>query len=208
MKDLITEVVFVLDRSGSMYGMESDTIGGFNSVLEKQKKNEGKAYITTVLFDDQYELLHDHIELNSVEGLTKDDYCPRGSTALYDAVGLTINKIGNIVKRYEKENVVFVIITDGLENSSSEFTRNQISRMISEKQEKGWEFVFLGANIDAKVEAENIGIKRSHAATFHNDSAGMAVNFCALNKMVSKARSCEALCEADFDEINEDFNKR
>ena len=149
----LTELVFILDRSGSMGGLESDTIGGFNSLLEKQKKVEGKCSLTTVLFDHDYELLHDRINIQAVSPLTEKDYYVRGSTALLDAVGRTISKIEHVqettAEEYRAGKVMFVIITDGMENASREYTTKKVKSMIEAEKEKGWEFVFLGANMDA-----------------------------------------------------------
>lgn len=204
----ITEVVFVLDRSGSMSGLESDTIGGFNSMLRKQKKQEGKAFITTVLFDDEYQLLHDHLELSSVKELTEEDYYTRGTTALYDAVGLTIKKIENIVRNYRKEKVIFVIITDGLENASQEFTGKKIRDMIREKKNRNWEFVFIGANIDAESVAEDIGISRKRAVNFIADSRGVRNNFEGVANVLGSFRQSCSVNEEALEAMRSDYNSR
>ncbi len=154
----LTELVFILDRSGSMGGLESDTIGGFNGMIERQKKEKEKVNVTTILFDDEVEIIHDRFPIDAVRPLTDKEYYVRGCTALLDAVGHAINKIDNVQKHLPEEHragkVLFVITTDGLENSSTEFNYNNIKRMIEAKKECGWEFLFLGANIDAGKEAE------------------------------------------------------
>lgn len=215
-----TELVFILDRSGSMSGLESDTIGGFNGTLEKQKNAEGEARVTTVLFDNQYEILHDRIPLNEVRPMTDEDYYVRGTTALLDAVGRTIDRIANAQKSTKEEfradKVMFVIITDGMENASSEYSYRKIKKMIErEREEYGWEFVFLGANIDAAAEAERLGIRRERAARYCADSAGTALNFAAVSDMaLCMRRSCkssadfEASMDSAMDEVREDYKKR
>ena len=163
-----TELVFILDRSGSMGGLESDTIGGFNSTLEKQKQLEGEARVTTVLFDGEYEVLHDRIPVNEVRPLTDEDYYVRGCTALLDAVGRTIDRVVHAQKaskeEYRADKVMFVIITDGMENASRKYSYGKVKTMIEARRELGWEFMFLGANIDAAAEAERLGIARERAA--------------------------------------------
>ena len=199
MKKGLTELVFILDRSGSMGGLESDTIGGFNGMLQKQKKEEGEANVTTVLFDDEIEIIHDRFPIHVVKPLTDQDYYVRGCTALLDAVGSTVKKVENIQKHLPEEmkaeKVIFVITTDGQENASQEYSANMVKKMIEKQQEKGWQFLFLGANIDASTEAEKIGIKRSHAATYLNDSEGVKLNYEVTGKLMSYMRVCD--CEAD-----------
>ena len=156
MKKNTTELVFILDRSGSMSGLESDTIGGYNGMLEKQKGIEGEAFVTTVLFDDQYEILHDHIDIRKVDPVSEKEYYVRGTTALLDAIGKTINKIANAAG---SDKVLFVITTDGMENASREYDYEQVRKMIERQKEKGWEFIFLGANIDAAKTAGKCGIE-------------------------------------------------
>ncbi len=209
----VTEVVFVLDRSGSMSGMESDTIGGFNGLLEKQKKEKGSAYITTVLFDQKYEILHDHLNINDVEKITEEDYYARGCTALLDAVGRTIEKMDGIVKHTKTNKVMFVIITDGYENASRQYSRRDIKGMVEARKEKGWEFIFLGANIDSFDEAESLGISRNRASNYHNDSKGVQTNFNAMCMMMGNMRkSQESLddqaVEACLQSISEDYDSR
>ena len=195
MKKGLTELVFILDRSGSMGGLESDTIGGFNGMLLKQKKEEGEANVTTVLFDDEIEIIHDRFPLEAVKPLTDDDYYVRGCTALLDAVGSTVKKVENIQKRLPEElkaeKVIFVITTDGQENASNEYSYKTVKKMIEANQEKGWQFLFLGANIDAAAEAERIGIRRTHAASYKNDSKGVRLNFEAAGRVMACMRSEE-----------------
>lgn len=191
MKKGWTELVFVLDRSGSMSGLESDTIGGFNSLLEKQKQEPGEAIVTTVLFDDRYELLHDRINVRGIGPITGRDYFVRGSTALLDAIGKTITKMINVQRHTAAEewaeHVLFVITTDGLENASREFSYKKVCQMIEQQKSLcGWEFIFLGANIDAVATAEQFGIARDRAVDYVADSAGTALNY----EVISDAVSC------------------
>ena len=193
MKTNLTELVFILDRSGSMGGLESDTIGGFNSMLTKQQSEPGECRITTVLFDNYYEILHDRIHIKAVKPITDKEYFVRGGTALLDAVGTTINKLvgvqRNTAKKYQADKVLFVITTDGLENASCEFRYSQIKDMIKLQEEKyGWEFVFLGANINAAEVAGHLGIKSSHAQNYHNDSEGIALNYATLSDSITFLR--------------------
>ena len=180
-KNNITEIVFILDRSGSMGGLESDTIGGFNSMIQKQKKEEGECYVSTVLFDSTVETLHDRVKLSDVPEMTEKEYFVRGCTALLDAAGSTIRHIENIHKYIRKDDVpahtIFVITTDGMENSSHEFTAEKVKKMIEKKKEEGWEFLFLGANIDAVSTAKSFGIEKEHAVNYHCDAVGTAINF-------------------------------
>lgn len=195
MKNGLTELVFILDRSGSMGGLESDTIGGFNGMLLKQKKEAGEANVTTVLFDDQLEIVHDRFPINVVNPLTDEDYYVRGCTALLDAVGSTVKKIENIQNRLPEElkaeKIIFVITTDGQENASQEYSARMVKKMIERNQEKGWQFLFLGANMDAVKEAEKIGIRKSHAASYRNDSKGVQLNYQVTGKLLSCLRSAE-----------------
>ena len=219
MRKGLTEIVFILDRSGSMSGLEADTIGGFNSLIAKQKMEEGEAYISTVLFDDVTEVLHDRRELDQIKPLTEEDYYVRGCTALLDAVGGAIHHIGNVHKYARDEDrpekTLFIITTDGQENSSKHYSYKQVKHMVERQKERyGWEFLFLGANIDAVAEAERFGIRRDRAVNYHADCAGTAVNYRALSKAVSKVRSCASLqfmddALADWDEdICEDYESR
>ena len=195
----LTELVFILDRSGSMGGLESDTIGGFNGMIERQKKEGEKVNVTTILFDDEVEIIHDRFPIDAVQPLTDKEYYVRGCTALLDAVGQAINKIDNVQKHLSEEHragkVLFVITTDGLENSSEHFTQEQIRRKIEAKKECGWEFLFLGANIDAGREAEKIGIARNRSVTYENDSKGVELNFKAVGRAISKAVESDAMVD-------------
>ena len=213
MKKGLTELVFILDRSGSMNGLESDTIGGFNSVLAKQKTEEGMAHITTVLFDDVVELLHDRYDLEKVPMITENEYFVRGTTALLDAIGKTIHKMGNVQKYASEderaEKVVFVIITDGMENASREYSYDQIKRMIDRQKEKyGWEFIFLGANIDAIETAKRFGIAEEMAANYHADREGTQLNYEAVNLAFSMVRNSGAVDKNWKAKIDKDYNAR
>lgn len=194
MRENLTEMVFVLDRSGSMSGLAADTIGGFNELIEKQKKIEGRAYVTTVLFDHEYEVLHDHVALEEVAPLTDKEYFARGSTALLDAVGRTIDSVGaRLAAAPEEErpaHVVFVITTDGRENSSREYTAQRVRGMIEHQQQKySWQFVFLGANMDAVSEARKLGISAKYAADFTPSHSGVRKMYSmALHDVVMCAR--------------------
>lgn len=203
-----TELVFILDRSGSMGGLEQDTISGFNGMIDRQKeegKKQGsrKVNVTTLLFDDEVEIIHDRFPIEMIQPLTENDYFVRGCTALLDAVGIGIEKISNVQKHLPEAHragkVLFVITTDGLENSSEKYSYEQIRRMICAEKECGWEFLFLGANIDAGREAEKMGIDRKRSVTYENDPEGIALNFKAVGKAVSKAVWAENM-EAAFDE--------
>lgn len=212
-KNNIVDVVFILDRSGSMQGLESDTIGGFNSMLEKQRKLEGKAYITTVLFDDQYELLHDRIDITKVNNMTEKEYFVRGSTALLDAIGKTIAKEkaiqDTLYKKEKAQKVLFVIITDGLENASREYSSTAVKKLIEIQKEKyGWEFLFLGANIDAIETANSIGISAEKAVNYKSDSVGTKKNYDTLNKAVEEVRSGKELQKDWKADIEADYNER
>ena len=199
MKKNLTEMVFILDRSGSMGHLTYDTIGGFNSMIENQKNEDGEAFVTTVLFDDKYELLHDHVNIQDVKPITNKEYYARGRTALLDAVGKTISNIGNRLSETPEderpEKVIFVITTDGLENASREFTKPKVKEMIEHQQEKySWTFMFLGANIDAVGEAESLGIKASHSHTYSASSRGTASVYTAVNSAVSSLRDLDWAC--------------
>lgn len=219
MKKNLTEVVFILDRSGSMSGLESDTIGGFNSMITKQKKEEGEAYITTVLFDDKIETLHDRIEIGRVEPMNDSQYFTRGCTALLDAIGKTVNHISDI-HRYAREEdrpekTIFIITTDGLENSSREFTYDKIKKLLTKKQEKdGWEFLFLGANIDAIEVAGKMGISRDDACDYVCDEAGTALNFNVMSNVIGSVRRAKSRKETKMakmaccEMIREDYANR
>lgn len=213
MKKDLTELVFILDRSGSMSGLESDTIGGYNAMIEKQKKEPGEAIITTVLFDDRYEILHDRINLKGIGSMTDKEYYVRGSTALLDAVGRTINKIGNVQKHTAEderaEHVMFVITTDGLENASREYSYEKIRQMIENQKSKyGWEFIFLGANIDAIATAERFGISKDRATNYNADSEGTLLNYEVISETVSCMRANHKISENWKKRIDEDFKTR
>ena len=213
----LTELVFILDRSGSMGGLESDTIGGFNSMMEKQQSQEGDCRITTVLFDHAYEVLHDRLDLKAVSPITDKEYFVRGNTALLDAVGKTINNIANAQKQskpeYRAGKVLFFITTDGMENASREFNYSQVKSLIENKKNKyNWEFIFLGANIDAVETANRFGIAQNRAQNFHNDSEGIATNYDVISETISCFRAASPM-SAKIDDgwnvkIKKDFAKR
>ena len=210
---MLTEIVFILDRSGSMGGLEADTIGGFNSMIAKQKKEAGEAYVSTVLFDTETQVIHDRLCLSEVPRLTEEQYYVRGCTALLDAVGKAIHHIGNVHKYARKEDVpqrtLFVITTDGMENASREYTYDKVRKMIERQKEKyGWEFLFLGANIDAAREAKRFGINADRAANYHCDEEGTALNYEVISEAVSKVRCCAPLTADWKARIDEDFEKR
>ena len=200
MKKGLTELVMILDRSGSMGGLEADTIGGFNGMIEKQKREDGEAYVSVVLFDDVSEVIYDRVNIHKVEPMTDRQYYVRGCTALLDAVGRAIHHIG-IVHRYARtedvpEKTLFIITTDGMENASREYSYERVRHMIEKQKEKyGWEFIFLGANIDAAREAERFGIHRSRAVRYENDCIGTRINYSVMSDVVSRARSAESVDE-------------
>lgn len=210
----MTELVFILDRSGSMSGLEQDTIGGFNAMLEKQRGEPGEAVVSTVLFDHETEVIHDRAPIATVPGLSGKEYYVRGCTALLDAVGGAIHHIGNIHKYARKEDVpektLFVITTDGMENASHRYSYDRVRHMIQRQKERyGWEFLFLGANIDAAAEAGRLGIAPSMAANYHCDGAGTALNYEVLSEAISSVRACAAPLPADWKKkIEEDYKKR
>ena len=213
MKKDLTELVFILDRSGSMSGLESDTIGGFNSMLEKQKKVDGEALVSTVIFDDMSEVIHDRRDIKTIEPLTEKEYYVRGSTALLDAVGYAIHHIGNVHKYCREEdrpeNTLFVITTDGMENASRRFRYEDIKKMIEKQKTKyGWEFVFLGANIDAAAEGERFGIDRNRSACYHADAVGVAMNFDVMSDSIEQLRLNKKMSVDWNVKIDEDFKGR
>lgn len=213
MKTYKTEIIFILDRSGSMSGLESDTIGGFNGMIEKQKKEAGNATITTVLFDDQYELLHDRITLEGISSLTEKDYYVRGTTALLDAIGKTINKISQVQKKTNEasraDKVLFIITTDGHENASTEFTSSKVKEMIKHhKNQLDWEFVFLGANIDAVETAQRFGIEEDRAVNYVPDGIGTQKNYEVMCDFVSDFRSDKKISSSWKSDIEKDYKKR
>lgn len=205
----LTEMIFILDRSGSMYGLEGDTIGGFNSMLEKQKKEPGTAYVSTVLFSNESEVIHDRVSIERMEPLTEQQYVTGGCTALMDAMGDAIHHIKNVHKYAREEDrpahTVVVVITDGMENASRRYSSDSVKSLVKKRQEEGWEFIFLGANIDAVETAAHYGIKAERAATFRNDGAGIEKNFSVLSSVFGAVRSgvpLEADCLAP---IREEF---
>ena len=209
----MTELVFILDRSGSMAGLEKDTIGGFNSLIEKQRKEPGTAVVSTVLFDNESEVIHDRLPLENIPPMTDKEYYVRGCTALLDAVGGAIHHIGNVHKYARREDVpdktLFVITTDGMENASRRYDYERVRKMIQRQKERyGWEFIFLGANIDAAAEAKRFGIAPERAANYHCDEAGTALNYEVISDVV-----CAVRMGVDIDEdwkarIDEDYRKR
>lgn len=212
MKNGITELVMILDRSGSMSGLEADTIGGFNSMLEKQKKESGEACVSVVLFDNEIEVLYDRADIRKVEPMNDKQYYVRGCTALLDAVGRAIHHIRNVHKYARREDVpektLFIITTDGLENASSEYSYDKVRRMIEKRKEKdGWEFIFLGANIDAAKEAARFGIHKSRAVRYESDHKGTQINYTVMSNIVKSARCADSMadfsCKLDEEELLE-----
>ena len=220
MRKGLTEIVFILDRSGSMSGLEADTIGGFNSMIAKQKKEDGEAYVSTVLFDDQCEVLHDRVPMDKVPVMTDEEYYVRGCTALLDAVGGAIHHIANVHKYARDEDrpekTLFVITTDGMENASKSYSYEKVQAMIKKEQEKyGWEFIFIGANIDAVQEAKRFGIRKERAVNYVHDEMGTEAVYRSVSKAVCAMRMADASCagsaidECDWEEdINIDYNRR
>ena len=209
----MTELVFILDRSGSMAGLEADTIGGFNAMIEKQKQEEGGCYVSTLLFDTTVDVIHDRLPLDKVPALTDKEYYVRGCTALLDAVGRAIHHIGNIHKYARKEDVpektLFVITTDGMENASREYTYDRVRRMIGRQKERyGWEFIFLGANIDAAREAARFGINADRAANYHADGQGTAIIYEAVSEAVCNVRACRPMSAEWKRRVDEDYQSR
>ena len=213
MKTNLIEIIFILDRSGSMSGLESDTIGGYNSFLETQRKVDGEAHVTTVLFDNKYEILHNGVDIRDVKPITQKEYYARGSTALLDAIGKTIMDVGqrfsNTDESERPAKVIFVITTDGQENSSIEFSYKKINEMITEQQERySWEFIFLGANIDATQEAKNLGIKPSRASNYVADSHGTGVMYNTVANNVALFRNTGEIKENWSEDINKSNSKK
>ena len=221
MRKGLTEVVFILDRSGSMSGLEADTIGGFNSMIAKQKKEEGEAYISTVLFDDTCEVLYDRVPVNKVEPMNDNQYYVRGCTALLDAIGGAIHHIGNVHKYAREEDrpekTLFIITTDGMENASHQYSYEKVKEMVERQKEKyGWEFLFLGANIDAIDVAGKFGIDSNRALNYVSDHKGTQLNYEVLSKTVSEFRACKSLVKEEIDAmfaacsapIKDDYKKR
>lgn len=209
----LTELVFILDASGSMAGLETDTIGGFNAMLTKQKQEEGEALVSTVIFDDTSTVLHDRMDIKGLPLLTNKDYTVGGCTALLDAIGGAIHHIGNVHKYARREDVpgrtLFIITTDGMENASRRYSKDRVRAMIQrQKSEFGWEFLFLGANIDAVTTARDYGIDRDRAVRYRCDSAGTELNYRVMSQTISALRRNEALDESWKEEIEQDFANR
>ncbi len=213
MKKNLTEIVFILDRSGSMAGLEDDTIGGFNAMIEKQKNEPGEALVSTVLFDNDCEVIHDRVGIQEIEPMTRNEYYVRGCTALLDAVGGAIHHIGNVHKYAREEDrpekTLFVITTDGMENASRKYSYERLKAMIERQKEKyGWEFIFLGANIDAAREAARFGINADRAVNYNADSIGTAVIYEAVSEAVCNVRACQPMTNNWRRKVDEDYKKR
>lgn len=212
MKKNLTEIVFILDRSGSMAGLEKDTIGGFNSLIAKQRREAGEALISTVLFDNYSEVIHDRVPVDRIREMTQEDYFVRGCTALLDAVGGAVHHISNVHKYIREEDrpekTLFVITTDGMENASRKYSYEKVRQMIEEKKKLDWEFLFLGANIDAAREAARFGIDEDCAADYVCDEAGTQLNFEAINDAVCEARAARPIQASWKKRIVEDYKKR
>ena len=216
MKSNLTELVFILDRSGSMSGLESDTVGGFNSMLQKQQKESAKSgscRITTVLFDNDYELLHDKIDIQAVKQIIEKEYFVRGQTALLDAIGKTISKIAsvqeNTADEYRADKVLFIITTDGLENASSEYSSKKVKKLIEKQKSKhGWEFIFMGANIDSVETAGKLGINADRAVNWVADNKGTALSYNAMSAAVGTFRAKGTVDDNVFDELRDDVKNR
>ncbi len=209
----LTELVFILDRSGSMSGLEADTIGGFNSMLQKQKQEDGRAYVSTVLFNQESSVLHDRMDVREVEPMTEETYCVGGCTALLDAIGDAVKHIGSIHKYARSEDVpahtLFVITTDGMENASRRYTGDQVRRLVEKQQDTyGWECLFLGANIDAVETAQRIGIRKDRAVDYCCDSAGTQLNYEVLAECVSDVRAGRGVSAKWSARIRDDHQKR
>ena len=213
MNNNLTEIVFILDRSGSMAGLEDDTIGGFNAMLEKQKKEPGEALLSAVLFDHCSEVVYDRVDLQKIEPMTEKQYFVRGSTALLDAIGGAVHHIENVHKYAREEDrpgkTIFIITTDGMENASREYSYRQVSSMVKHAQEAyGWEFLFLGANMDAIRAAETFGIRADRAVRYECDGVGTRVNYSVVSQAIGSMRSGRGI-DADWDaEIRRDYAKR
>lgn len=213
MKKNVTEIVFVLDKSGSMAGLETDTIGGFNSLLTKQEKAEGEAFVTTVLFNHHYAVLHDRINVRGISSMGEKDYEVGGTTALLDAIGFSIQKIVNVQKHTSKEQqadkVLFIITTDGMENASREYSQTKIKKMIHHQKEKyGWDFIFLGANIDAITTAAQVGIDEDFAVDYYADSSGTKLNYESVSEAVITLRSGKEIDRSWKKGIERDYERR
>ena len=212
-KNGITELVFILDRSGSMSGLESDTIGGFNAMIEKQKKQDGECYVSTVLFDNTSEVIHDRVKLADIKPMTDEEYTVRGCTALIDALGGAIHHIGNVHKYARNEDVpehtVFVITTDGMENASRKYSSGKVKAMIERQKERfGWEFLFIGANIDAVETAARYGIGRDRAVNYNADEVGTRILYESVSTVVGNVRGNKCIDKDWCENINEDYKCR
>lgn len=210
MKNNLTEVVFILDRSGSMSGLEGDTIGGFNSMLKKQREEEGDANVTTVLFDDEIEMLHKRVDIKEIKNITSKDYYVRGCTALLDAIGYSINFMINVPKKEERaKNVLFIITTDGYENASKEYSYEKIKKMITyEKERYNWQFLFLGANIDAISTARKFGISEEFASNYVSDEVGTQITYEVMNSAISTCRAMGVVDGSWKSRVEDDYEMR
>ncbi|MBQ6716810.1 MAG: hypothetical protein IJN21_09860 [Clostridia bacterium] len=213
MKKNLTEIVFILDRSGSMAGLEKDTIGGFNSMINRQKQADGEAYISTVLFDTETQVIHDRKNLKTIAPMTEKDYFVRGCTALLDAIGGAIHHIGNVHKYAREEDrpekTLFIITTDGMENASRKYSSDKVKQMIERQKSKyGWEFLFLGANIDAVETAGKFGIQADRAVNYHSDKKGTALNYEVLSEAITSVRASRPLNKDWKQRIDEDYESR
>ena len=213
MKKNLTEIVFILDRSGSMAGLEKDTIGGFNSMIQRQKNASGEAVISTVLFDNETQVIHDRVNLKHIAPMTDKEYFVRGCTALLDAIGSAIHHIGNVHKYAREEDrpekTLFIITTDGMENASRKYSSNKVKQMIERQKSKyGWEFLFLGANIDAVETAGKFGIQADRAVNYHSDKKGTALNYEVLSEAISSVRASRPLESNWKQRIDEDYESR
>lgn len=213
MKKNLTELVFILDRSGSMSGLESDTIGGFNAMIEKQKKQDGECVVSTVLFNNDSQVIHDRVPLDKIEPMTERDYYVSGGTALIDAIGGAIHHIGNVHKYARKEdvpeNTIFIITTDGYENASYRYSSDKVKRMIEHEKEKyGWEFLFIGANIDAVETAKRYGINQDRAVNYHADAQGTDIVYATVSQAVCNVRMNKCMAENWSEDIDNDYKNR
>ena len=213
MKKNLTELVFILDRSGSMSGLERDTIGGFNAMIEKQKKQDGECIVSTVLFNNDSQVIHDRVPLDKIEPMTERDYYVSGGTALIDAIGGAIHHIGNVHKYARKEdvpeNTIFIITTDGYENASYRYSSDKVKRMIEHEKEKyGWEFLFIGANIDAVETAKRYGINQDRAVNYHADAQGTDIVYATVSQAVCNVRMNKCMAENWSEDIDNDYKNR
>lgn len=212
-KNNVTELVFILDRSGSMSGLESDTIGGFNAMIDKQKKQDGKCFVSTVLFDNVSEMLHDRVKLTDIKPMTDREYTVRGCTALIDAIGGAIHHIGNVHKYARPEDVpehtIFVITTDGMENASHKYSSDKVKKMIERQKERyGWEFLFIGANIDAVETAAQYGISKDRAVNYNADEVGTHILYESVSAVVGNVRANKCIDKDWSEELNKDYKRR